>query len=267
MKKITTKSVSNDMEEKLSPDVIRALNNQYANPSRPPYLLILLVLALAAFSAYLYSQVQSLKKTANTAGTQQVNNNQPQRPPQNLGAMPPLNDKDHILGNKDANIVLVEYSDFECPFCKSFHPTMQQIKKDYGDKVAWVYRHYPLPFHQNAQKEAEASECAFEQGGNDAFWKFGDKIFERTTSNGNGFALSDLGPLAAEVGLDQIAFQQCLDSGKYANHVKEDMDGGSKAGIQGTPGTIIIAKNGKKDLIGGALPLQSAKQQIDALLQ
>ncbi|MCL4419219.1 DsbA family protein, partial [Patescibacteria group bacterium] len=191
----------------------------------------------------------------------------PPQPEQNLDAVPAVTDKDHILGNKNADVVLVEYSDFECPFCKRFHSTMQQVVKEYGNKVAWVYRQYPLGFHANAQKEAEATECAVEQGGNEAFWKYSDKIMERTTSNGTGFALDKLVPLATELGLDSNKFKQCLDSGKYAQHVKDDMAGGQKAGIQGTPGTVIIGKNGKKEFIGGALPIEQIKPLIDKVLQ
>lgn len=233
--------------------------------------LIFLVILGFIFSGYLYTKVQSLeKKVASGDSVAQVKDGQakqaPQAPEQNLDAVPPVSDKDHILGNKNADVVLVEYSDFECPFCKRFHSTMQQVVKEYGNKVAWVYRQYPLGFHANAQKESEASECAAEQGGNDAFWKYTDAIYEKTTSNGTGFALDQLTPLATELGLDGNKFKQCLDSGKYAQHVKDDMAGGSKAGIQGTPGTIIIGKNGKKEFIGGALPFEQVKPLIDKVL-
>lgn len=181
------------------------------------------------------------------------------------GPVPPVTDKDHIRGNRNAKVVLIEYSDMECPFCKRFHPTMQQVMKEYGDKVAWVYRHYPLSFHANAAKEDEASECAAELGGNKAFWSFIDKIFERTTSNGTGFALDQLVPLAKEIGLNESAFKKCLDSGKYAQHVQDDLNGGATAGVQGTPGTFVVGKNGSQ-LIPGALPYESIKQAIDAAL-
>jgi len=183
------------------------------------------------------------------------------------GTVKPVDPKtDHIRGDKNAKVFVIEYSDFECPFCKRFHPTMQQLMTNYAGKVAWVYRQYPLSFHQNAQKEAEASECASELGGNDAFWKFADKIFERTTSNGTGFAVDALGPLAKEVGLNQQAFQKCLDSGKYAAKVAQDEQEGQAAGVTGTPGNIIWTKDGKPQLIEGAVPLQTLKAAIDPIL-
>jgi predicted DsbA family dithiol-disulfide isomerase len=90
---------------------------------------------------------------------------------------------------------------------------------------------------------------------------------ERTTSNGTGFALDKLVPLASELGLNANKFKQCLDSGKYAQHVTDDMAGGAKAGVQGTPGTIIVGKNGKRDFVNGAQPFEQLKQQIDAVLK
>lgn len=96
----------------------------------------------------------------------------------------PVSPDDHILGNKKAKIVIVEYSDLECPFCKVFHNTMHQVVEKSNGDVAWVYRHYPIPqLHKKAFREAEATECAWEQKGNDGFWKYMDKLFEITTSN------------------------------------------------------------------------------------
>lgn len=235
--------------------------------TQPTNLLILLLIFLSLFVGYLFFKIQSLEKKTSLAGTQQSADNQPQAPPINYGALPKVTDEDHIRGDKNAEVFLVEYSDLECPFCKRFHPTMQQVLKEYGDKVAWVYRHFPLDqIHSKADKEAEAVECAGELGGNDGFWKMTDKIFEVTPSN-NGLDLTTLPDLAAQVGLDSNAFKQCLDSGKYAKHVEEDYQGGVRVGINGTPGTVIVAKNGKKDLIGGALPFEQVKQQIEAVLK
>lgn len=169
---------------------------------------------------------------------------------------------DHILGPKDAKVTLIEYSDFECPFCKRHFETVQQVVKDYPKDVRIVYRHFPLSFHQNAQKEAEASECVAKLGGNDAFWKFHDKIFTDTTSNGTGFALDKLGPAAAEAGVNQAAFQKCLDSGEMTALVNQEETEGGAAGVQGTPATYV---NGS--LVEGAVPYATLKAAIDAALK
>jgi protein-disulfide isomerase len=181
---------------------------------------------------------------------------------------PPLDARlDHIRGNPKAAISVIEYSDFECPFCKRHAPTMAQVLSTYTDgSVNVVFRHFPLPFHQNAQKEAEASECVAELGGNDAFWSFHDKIFDRTTSNGLGFALDKLGPLAKEIGVDQAKFQACLDSGKYAQKVKDQAAGGAAAGIHGTPGTIVLNNATKKTAyVVGAVAFSSFQTAIESL--
>ena len=177
-------------------------------------------------------------------------------------------DRDHIFGNPDAPISLIEYSDFECPFCKRFHPTAKQVVKAYGGQVNWVYRHFPLNFHNpGAQKQAEASECANELGGSDVFWKFTDAIYARTKSNGKGFALSKLVPLATEIGLDGEQFQTCLDSGKFAARVQEDFTEGSKVGITGTPGNILLNnQTGEARLKSGAQPFAAFKTDIDEML-
>src|SRR3990167_6672913 len=181
------------------------------------------------------------------------------------GKIKPVNSSDHIRGNVNAKLSLVVYSDFECPFCQKFHPIATVLLKTYGDKIRLVYRDYPLPFHQNAQKEAEAGRCIAEIGGSDAFWSYTDKILDRTTSNGTGFALTDLGPLAAEVGVNQQSFQQCLDSEKYAKAVKDEMAEGNTAGVSGTPSTFIIDSKGKAQLLVGAQPIDAFKTVIDQL--
>ncbi|MEK7141627.1 MAG: DsbA family protein [Patescibacteria group bacterium] len=189
-------------------------------------------------------------------------------PTQDAKDVPKITKDDHVRGDRISRIALIEYSDIECPFCKRFHPTAQQVIDAYKGKVMWVYRHYPLAFHANAQKEAEAVECANELGGNDAFWKYLDALYDRTTSNGTGFALDKLMPLAVEIGLNEAKFTACLDSGRYASHVKDDMNGGSKAGVTGTPGNILLdTKTGKTNLIPGAVPFETMKAAIDEMLK
>lgn len=184
-----------------------------------------------------------------------------------LGTVKGVSAIDHLRGNKNAKVTAIVYSDMECPFCKAFHPTIQQAFDDYKGQISWVYRHFPLSFHQNAQKEAEAAECVASIGGEEKFWKFLDTVFQRTTSTGTGIALTALGPLAKEIGVDQQKFQTCLDSGKMAARVNTDLQEGQAAGIDGTPGTILIASDGNKVLVPGAVPASELKSQIDALLK
>ncbi len=238
--------------------------------------ILLGVLVIGSFVlGSLWTKVQYLEKNgspnavaANAA--QAAAPNQAGQPPAAQapsGKIQEVTAKDHIRGNKNAKVTVVEYSDLECPFCKRFHPTMLDLVKTYGDKVRFVYRHYPLPFHQNAQKEAEASECVAEIGGADAFWKYTDAIFDRTTSNGTGFALDKLGPLAAELGVNQPAFQKCLDSDKYAQVVKDQIADGTTGGVNGTPSTFVVDAKGETKLVVGAQPIDAFKTVIDQALK
>lgn len=165
--------------------------------------------------------------------------------------LPPVTAADHIIGQTDANIVLVEYSDTECPFCKVFHGTMHTLISEYGPKnqLAWVYRHLPLykpnangqSLHSKAGKESEATECAFDQGGNDAFWKYIDLLYQTTPSN-NGLDPAQLSVIANKVGLDPKAFGGCMLSNKFQAKVDAQYDEAFAAGAQGTPYNILILK-------------------------
>ncbi len=178
-----------------------------------------------------------------------------------------VTEKDHIVGSRNADLVIVEYSDTECPFCKVFHNTMKEIVSTYGNKVAWVYRHFPIvQLHSKAPHEAEATECAAEQGGNQAFWNYTNRIFEITNSN-NSLDPSELSKVATYVGLNQTAFNTCLSSGKYTEFIKKSVEEAVKAGARGTPYSVIITKDGKKVVINGAEPLVDVKVKIDALLK
>lgn len=169
---------------------------------------------------------------------------------------------DHVLGNPDADVLLIEYSDTECPFCKKFQETMIQVMDVYGKvgSVAWVYRHFPLDqIHPKARKEAEALECANELGGNTVFWKYLDRLFEITPAN-NGLDLAKLPVIAGELGLDIQGFNECLSSGKYAARVERDFASGVNVGVKGTPFTVIWnQKTGKQMAINGAYPYENVK--------
>ena len=168
-----------------------------------------------------------------------------------------LADDDPFIGNKDAPVTIVEWSDFECPFCSRFYSqTLGLIEENYINtgKVKLVFRDFPLSFHQSAQKAAEASECSDEQG---KFWEMHDMIFE----NQQILSVENLKKWASDLGLDTKKFNECLDSGKYASEVQKDMADGSAAGIRGTPGFII---NGQ--LISGAQPYANFESAIELAL-
>ena len=187
----------------------------------------------------------------------------------NAEKMRPVTAEDHILGNPNADLVIVEYSDLECPFCKQFQSTMKQVMDVYGGngKVAWVYRHFPISsLHSKAPKEAEATECANELGGPEKFWEYTDLVYETTTSN-NTLDPAELPKIAKQVGLDVTAFNTCLSSGKYSAKIQSDYEEAIAAGGRGTPTSIIISKDGTKTVIQGAQPYSSLKATIDALLQ
>lgn len=179
----------------------------------------------------------------------------------------PVTSDDHIRGDiNTAEVIIVEFSDLECPFCKSFHPTLQKVTEEYGDKVAWVYRHFPLDsLHPKARNEAEASECAAELGGNDGFWAFIDRLYEVTPSN-NGLLETQLPEIAGDVGLDVTAFNDCLASGKYADKIEAQYQDAVAAGGNGTPYSVAIGADGTIIPINGAQPYASVKSTIDGLL-
>lgn len=158
-----------------------------------------------------------------------------------------------FIGPADAPITMVEFSDFECPYCESFLPTLEQVKATYPEEVKVVFLQFPLrQIHPNAQKSGEASLCAFEQG---KFWEAHDLYFAEQRS----LAVPDLKEKAERLGLDTEAFAACLDSGKYADRVQAEMDAGAAVGVTGTPAIFI---NGRP-LPGGAVPFEMVAEMID----
>jgi protein-disulfide isomerase len=202
---------------------------------------------------------------------------QRESPPPTFGSgsaenIKPITTSDHTLGNPDAPVKIVEFADAECPFCKRFHPTMQQLIQEYGrnGQVAWIYRHFPLDqIHSKARKEAQAAECANELGGNAKFWQYTNRLYEIAPSN-NNLDLSLLSKIAEEVGLNKTQFESCLSGdgrgGKYADHIEADYQDAIASGGTGTPYSVVIAPNGQKFPITGAQPYSAVKQVVDAAL-
>ena len=152
-------------------------------------------------------------------------------------------DDDAVLGDKNAKVTLIEWSDYECPFCKRhFTNTYPEIKKKYIDtgKVKMIFRDFPLGFHNPlATQQAIAAECARELGGDKVYFQYHDLIFQTTSSNGRGMEKSKLYELAEKVSVDKAKFKKCLDDEKYKDEVKDDISDGSSAGVRGTPAFLI----------------------------
>ncbi|HEX9620162.1 MAG TPA: thioredoxin domain-containing protein [Polyangiaceae bacterium] len=182
-------------------------------------------------------------------------------PPPEKKDVPAPDDTSPFKGPKTAKVVIQEFSEFECPFCKRVSPTVDQVMQEYGGKVKLVWRHLPLPFHKHATLAAEAAQEVFEQKGNDAFWKYHDLLFE---AQGTPDALerANLEKLAQQVGVDMAKFKQALDSHTHKAKIEKDSEVASKAGINGTPGFVV---NGY--FISGAQPFAQFKKIIGRALK
>jgi len=256
------------------------VENIQNEPSGSPSWLAASVLvgAILISGSVLYSAKMILKKMDSTSG-QVVLSQQAATPTAQQQAAAAQTGQGNIqvtersdapaIGSKSAKVTMIEFSDFQCPYCQSFFKeTYGQIKSKYIDtgKVRLVFRHFPLPFHQNAEKAAEAAECANKQG---KFFEYHDLLFKNAQSDGTGLAASDLKKYADQLGLNsgtlgfgKNKFNQCLDKSETASVVKKDVSDGTAAGVSGTPSFII---NGK--LVVGAQPYASFEQVIEAALK
>jgi protein-disulfide isomerase len=177
----------------------------------------------------------------------------------------PVSKTDHILGNPGADVIVVEFSDTECPYCKMFQTTMQSVMSTYGKdgKVAWVYRYFPLDsLHAKSRNEAQAVECANTLGGSAAFWKYLDEVYSVTTSN-DTLDPTKLPVIAKDVGLDVTKFNACLTAGKDAALIQADELDGIKAGAQGTPYNVMILKNSLSQSVEDTINIYAAKNGLN----
>lgn len=237
---------------------------------------ILIGCALISFSILLSGGIIRIKgltpKTTDTLVQAPSASSAPVAAPEDSGPVTVEMADAPLLGDKNAPITMVEFSDYECPFCKRhFEETWPQLKKDYVDtgKMKVVFRNLPLSFHQNAHKEAQAALCVRELGGDSSYYKYHDAMFAKTTSNGTGLALDQLSKIASEIGVDGAKVQSCLDASKYKDYVDKDVAYAATIGATGTP-TFFIGKSDPSGTITGARivgaqPYSSFKVQIDAL--
>ncbi|MFA6473439.1 MAG: thioredoxin domain-containing protein [Patescibacteria group bacterium] len=216
--------------------------------------LISLLGFILSFSAYRNATSDGTKKVAGAAtntNTAVANTNTAPAGPVDVE----VKSDDWIRGNKNAKVTLVEFSDFECPFCGRFNPTVDQVLKDYKDDVRVVFKHYPLTtIHPQAQKAAEAAECAGAQG---KFWEMHDKMF----TNQATLSLENMKKWAKEVGVKESTFNTCLDKGEMASKVSEDVQVANGLGVSGTPTSFV---NGIE--VSGAQTFDYVKSIIDQQL-
>jgi protein-disulfide isomerase len=173
-----------------------------------------------------------------------------------------------VLGNPNASIVMIEYSDYDCPFCKQFHTTMHQIMDEYGvtGRVAWVYRQFPLiDLHPNAPIISEAALCVGDIGGNDAFWTFSDAVFDSRFET-EPTNVTKLPQFATAAGVDRAAYLECMESDRMLDSLRADLADGLVAGAQGTPHTIIKVGNQEVEIVG-AESYDLLRGMIDNLIE
>lgn len=176
--------------------------------------------------------------------------------------------EDHVLGNPDAPLTFIIYTDFECPFCKKFHETIKQLVDEYGKqgKVRIVFRHFPIDqLHKKSRTEAEASECAASLGGNEIFWQYADRLFEITPGN-DGLDMTELPKIAEYVGVDKDKFTECLENKKFSDKVQAYYEDAIASGAQGTPFFVIINQKGEKFPVSGYIPYNELKLGVEQLL-
>lgn len=240
-------------------------------------LAILIGAGLISVSILISGGIVKFKKpgTNTTASVQNTNSPTPQQPPEPQGPIKVSVDDDPVLGDKNAPVTLIEFSDYECPFCKRhFSQTLPQITKDYIDtgKVRLIFRDLPLSFHDPmATTEAIAANCAKDQGGDTSYFKYHNEIFKRTTSNGNGLTKDNLYSIASDLALNSVNFKACLDSEKYKDEVQKDLADATSAGATGTP-SFFVGKSTSDGVIEGtkivgAQPYSAFQTAIDGLLK
>lgn len=230
------------------------------NLTTPFLVVLLLVVAFMAGSFY-----TSSKSTEKAGGEAVVPTTQAAQQPQEGTTLAAadwaaIQDSELAKGKPGAAITIVEFSEYQCPYCKRYvDETYGRLWEEYGDQLYYVFRDYPLPFHQHAQKTAEAARCAAEQG---KFWEYHDLLFEKKAEwEGETDPSSVLVGFARELGLKTSDFSSCLSTGKYAQAVKDDLALGQSVGVGGTPSFFI---NGQ--MLVGAQPFENFKAIIDAEL-
>lgn len=232
-----------------------------------PFLMVV-VIGMAFVVGVLWQKVNSLQGgTGNNTNPTAALPAQPQAPqtgllPEDQAALlDGVTEQDHVLGSRDAEVFLIEYSDFSCGYCARFHDTAKQAVEDYDGRVAWVFRHFP--FLSPASTEAAlASECVAELGGDTAFWSFANSVFGDNHPEG----LSDISGLALATGVNRAQYETCVTEQRHQAKVDEQYQSGSTAGVSGTPGNFVMNSKGQVWMLPGAVPYESLVETIEEAL-
>lgn len=185
---------------------------------------------------------------------------QPKETPENV---PPVSDTDHIFGAKNPKVTIVEYSDFGCPFSSKVHPTIKQLVNTYPNEIAWVYRHYLLGGPTSLTGvAAQMSECIAQNQGNDKFWQFANKIYERAEANDRVADEAGFYSIASNLGIAEAGLKACVESELGTNVISSHATGAAEVGVGGTPALVIISSDGEYEFVAGALPYESLEATV-----
>ena len=215
--------------------------------------LAIIIAGLLIAGAVFWTRGSGESVASNTAG------DQPSGLPAQAGEFRMPDETDHVRGNPDAPIMIVEFSDLECPFCARIHPTLTRIVEE-NDDVKWVFRHFPLStIHSRALSAAVASECIARLGTNDNFWTFTDEVFVNQRKLGDAWYRE----MALSFGIDSGAFTGCVNDKGVVADIQTDLDEATSAGGRGTPYVVVITPTGKLMPFSGALPYEQVSTVIE----
>ncbi|NLG06425.1 MAG: thioredoxin domain-containing protein [Candidatus Pacebacteria bacterium] len=231
--------------------------------------IILIVLVLGFLGGSLWTENQLLKSDKTIEQADNPSDSDEGVEALALENIPEFNDKDHFQGVKDADVVMISYSDFQCFYCQRWHPTLNALVEKYADQITFVYRHFSLGSIYS-DKLIQASECVAKDAGEDAFWKFTDVLYDKLTDKSiyileNGDSIisdSSILSIATSSGASADQVQACLEKQETASIVSEMMAGAQSAGIGGTPATVIISKKAGREFIQGALPIEEVEATL-----
>lgn len=214
--------------------------------------------ALIAIAVFFVGGGVSTEDGYNKSGSEFNNNGS-----DTASSIRPVNENDHIFGNPDAKVTIIEFSDYECPYCASFHPTLEKIVEDFDGEVNWAYRHFPLSsIHSQAVNSAISAECVAKLAGNDAFWSFSKTLFNNQKNLNNALYTNE----AVALGVDDGEFASCVIDAAVAARVEAEFNEAIEAGGRGTPFSVVISADGEFFPFSGALPYEQVKAVLEKAL-